>query len=150
VAGGIAYAVESGLVFGKLKGVVAAGAAVTTMVEGVEAESAAMGSGALGVKPTKGGTYQLRDRSTGQVMRNGRTNDLVRREAEHARHPDTKDFDFVVKHRTDSSMERRGLEQRQLDTERGPLDKIRGIDPKNSRRQEYLDAAEEYLRRQGQ
>ncbi len=101
-----------------------------------------------GCGPTqpKGGTYQLKDPETGEVVRNGRTNDLDRRKVEHNNNSETGGLDFEVKHRTDDYATQRGLEQKQLDTERGRLDKIRGISPKNPNREKYMNAAEEFLR----
>jgi hypothetical protein len=48
----------------------------------------------------RGGVYILRD-IEGGVVRSGRTNDLVRRGAEHLRDPVLKDYDFEVVYRTD-------------------------------------------------
>jgi hypothetical protein len=96
----------------------------------------------------RGGTYVLRDPATGQVMRSGRTNDLARRQLEHARDAGLGHLRFEEVHRTDVYEEQRGLEQLLHDTHKPPLNRIGGIDPKNPRRQEYLDAAREFLRRQ--
>jgi RHS repeat-associated protein len=94
----------------------------------------------------RGGTYILRDAETGQVMRTGRTNDLLRREAEHARDIILKDFEFEPVHRTDIPAARRGLEQMLHDEFKPPLNKIRPIDPANPRFEEYMDAAKEFLK----
>jgi hypothetical protein len=96
----------------------------------------------------KGGTYLLRDPATGGVMRSGRTNNLARRQFEHARDPELEHLLFEEVHRTDVYGEQRGLEQLLHDTYNPPLNRIGGIDPRNPSRQQYLDAAREFLRRQ--
>ena len=80
----------------------------------------------------RGGTYLLRD-AEGKVVRTGRSNDLLRREAEHARDPLLKDFNFDPVHRTDLYPEQRGLEQLLHDMYQPPLDKVRPISPTNPR-----------------
>ena len=127
-----------------VKSLITAGAKL--LVEGgakVLAEDAV--EGAAKAVDAKGGTYLLRDPETGQVMRTGRTNDLLRREAEHARDPVLKDLEFESVHRTDVYEEQRGLEQMLHDTYNPPLNKIRPISPSNPNLQGYLDAANGYL-----
>ena len=92
----------------------------------------------------RGGTYLLRD-AEGNVARTGRTNDLVRRELEHARDPALKDLDFEPVHRTDVYEEQRGLEQLLHDTYNPPLNKVRPISPSNPNLQKYKDAADAFL-----
>jgi len=92
----------------------------------------------------EGGTYALRD-AEGNVMRTGRTNNLARRELEHARDPNLKDFTFEVQQRTDVRSEQRGLEQMLHDKYSPPLNKINPISPTNPRLQEYMDAARGFL-----
>jgi hypothetical protein len=92
----------------------------------------------------KGGTYVLKD-VEGKVVRTGRTNDLVRREGEHARDPNLKDFKFEEKHRTDVRSEQRGLEQMLHDEHNPLLNKINPISPKNPRLEEYMNAASNFL-----
>jgi RHS repeat-associated protein len=94
---------------------------------------------------TRGGTYLLRDADTGQVMRTGRTGDLLRRETEHARDPLLKDYEFEPVHRTDVYEEQRGLEQILHDQYNPPLNKINPIRPTNPNLPDYLDAARRYL-----
>jgi RHS repeat-associated protein len=97
----------------------------------------------------KGGAYVLRDPDTGDVVRSGRTNDLNRRRGELGRDPKTGDYDFDPIYPTDDYMEQRGLEQ-ELDWRYDPpLNKIRGIDPRNPRLRDYLQAANDYLDRLG-
>jgi hypothetical protein len=96
----------------------------------------------------RGGTYVLRDPATGRVMRSGRTGDLAVRRSQHARDPELGHLKFEEVYRTDVYAEQRGLEQVLHDTHNPPLNRIRPIRPDNPRRQEYLDAAQEYLRRQ--
>ena len=92
----------------------------------------------------RGGTYVLRDPVTGEVMRTGRTNDLLRRAAEHRNNPGTENLVFEVDWRTDDLAVQRGREQMLYDQYRAPLNRIRGIDPRNPYRQYYLDAARRY------
>jgi hypothetical protein len=93
----------------------------------------------------KGGTYRLRDPESNQVMRTGRTKDLLRRQAEHARNPDLKHLEFEVVHRTDSYPQQRGLEQMLHEEHNPPLDKIQPISPKNPRLPDYMNSAKEFL-----
>lgn len=102
------------------------------------------------VQEARGGTYVLRDAETGQVMRSGRTNDLLRRQAEHARDPLLKDLDFEPVHRTDSYAARRGLEQELDWLYDPPLNYKRPIDPYNSKLLDYLRAANDHLDGLGQ
>jgi RHS repeat-associated protein len=95
----------------------------------------------------RGGTYVLRDPITGQVMRTGRTGDLGRRAAEHARNPRLKDFTFEPMHRTDNYAEQRGLEQLLHEIYQPPLNKINPINPRNSRLNEYIEAAKQFQER---
>jgi len=95
----------------------------------------------------RGGTYLLRDPVTGQVMRTGRTGDLVRREAEHARDAVLGDFKCEAVHRTDVYSQQRGLEQLLHETYNPALDKINRISPTNPNRQTYLDAARHSLQK---
>jgi len=81
-------------------------------------------------------------------MRSGRTGDLAVRRSQHARDPELGHLKFEEVYRTDVYAEQRGLEQVLHDTHNPPLNRIRPIRPDNPRRQEYLDAAQEYLRRQ--
>ncbi len=96
----------------------------------------------------RGGTYVLRD-ADGVVVRSGRTRNLDRRQAEHARDPTLSQYDFDPVHRTDSYAEQRGLEQVLHDQYSPPLNRIRPIDPANPRRQEYESAAERFFRENG-
>ncbi len=104
------------------------------------------GAAAAQAAQARGGTYILRDPATGRVMRSGRTGDLVQRQSQHAR--EFPDLRFEVVHRTDVYAQQRGLEQLLHDTHNPPLNRIRPIGPENPGRQEYLDAAREFLLRQ--
>jgi hypothetical protein len=98
-----------------------------------------------GVVCPTGGVYVLRQPRTGQVMKSGRTKELARRQPELRRqYPG---LDFEPKFKTNDYATQRGLEQMLHDTYKPPLDKINGIDPKNPKRQEYLDEAKDFLRR---
>ena len=100
----------------------------------------------LGGDLIKGGTYKLKHPGTGQTMRNGRTKDLHRRRLEHARDPDLKDYRFETTHRTDDYAVQRGLEKMQVDLDRGPLDKIQPLSPRNPNAASYEKAAEDFLK----
>jgi hypothetical protein len=96
------------------------------------------------VKETRGGTYVLRDAEE-QVVRSGRTKDLLRRKAEHARDPSLKDYSFEPVHRTDVYVEQRGLEQKLHELYNPQLNKIRPISETNPRLSDYIKAAEDFL-----
>ena len=49
----------------------------------------------------RGGTYTLRDPTTGEVMRSGRTNNMCRREGEHGRDDRFSHLDFNPENKTD-------------------------------------------------
>jgi hypothetical protein len=66
--------------------------------EGLPAE----GTGAEPAERPRGGTYVLKDPKTGRVVRSGRTSDLERRRAEHARDQELKDYEFEEDARTDN------------------------------------------------
>ena len=70
---------------------------------------------------------------------------LARRQAEHARDPALKDFEFEPAHRTDNYAAQRGLEQMLRDQYNAPYDKINAISPSNPRRAEYMEAARRFL-----
>lgn len=86
-----------------------------------------------------GGVYSLRD-ETGNIVRTGRSNDLARREAEHARDPALGRYRFQPEYRSDDYATQRGLEQLLHDDFLPPLNKIRPISPKNPRFDEYMGA----------
>lgn len=102
--------------------------------------SASVESGGI----AKGGTYTLRE-SDGTIVKNGRTGNLAQRQKQHSRDPNTADLRFREESRTDSYAAQRGLEQMQMDVNRGPLDRIRGIAIGNPRYSQYIDAARRYL-----
>jgi RHS repeat-associated protein len=114
---------------------------ITEYVEGTAADAA--------VDLPRGGTYLLRDPVTGDVMRTGRSNDLLRRAAEHGRDSELRDLQFEAVHRTDVYAEQRGLEQLLHETYNPPLDYINPISPTNPNLQTYLDAAQEFLQGNG-
>ncbi len=95
----------------------------------------------------KGGTYKLVD-ADGNVKRTGRTNDLARREGEHARAEATRDLKFEVDKRTDSHTEQRGREHRlyeehpEAKVENGGLNKVKPIADRNPKKKMYLEAAD--------
>jgi hypothetical protein len=105
----------------------------------------ALGSPLAAESEAEGGVYLLRDPETGQVMRTGRTNDLARRAAEHARNPALCNYDFETVYRTDVYAEQRGLEQELDWIHSPPLNKISPINPQNPNLQNYLNAANNYL-----
>ena len=90
----------------------------------------------------------LRD-AEGVVVRTGRTNNLVRRELEHARDPVTSDLTFEPVYRTDIYGEQRGLEQVLYNRYPGArLNKIRAISLTNPNFGQYMNLAMRYLERQ--
>jgi hypothetical protein len=93
-----------------------------------------------------GGVYALRD-SAGTVVRSGRTNNLARRQAEHARDKDLGGYNFEVLYRSNNKKAVRGLEQMVHDQYKPRLNKINPISPKNPRRGAYMAAARAFLRR---
>lgn len=102
-------------------------------------------SEAKSAKQTRGGVYVLRDRLSGKVVRCGRTCDLARRESEHQRDPDLREYDFNVVHRSDDYATQRGLEQDLYEQHHAPLDKIRPISATNPSLFDYLTAARDFL-----
>ena len=108
---------------------------------GVLSHNNGIGGGGCGATPPQGGTYVLKDGN--EVMRSGRTNDLLRRQGEHGRDPVLKKFDFKIDRRTDNYAQQRGREQILHDKYKPPLNKINPISPKNPNRQKYLDCAKE-------
>jgi RHS repeat-associated protein len=111
----------------------------------VGASAAAEVEGVSAVEEPLGGVYLLRDTETGIVMRTGRTVDLARRAAEHARDPILKDYTFEPVYRTGSYAAQRGLEQMLHDLYAPPLNKISPISPLNPFRSFYRSTAEEFL-----
>jgi hypothetical protein len=87
----------------------------------------------------KGGTYLLKN-ADDVVMRTGRSKNLARRAGDHGRDPATRDLTFEVDKRTDDYAAQRGREQILHDLHNPPLNRIRPIDPKNPKRDEYLEA----------
>jgi len=93
----------------------------------------------------RGGVYRLIDPATGETVRTGRTNDLARRQAEHARDPVLGKYTFDVLARTDVYNEQRGLEQSAYEAYDAPLNYVRPIGLRNPNRSSYLQAADDYL-----
>jgi hypothetical protein len=104
------------------------------------------GSGGSGAacKPPKapqGGTYTLRDRTTGEVVRTGRTRNLHVRERQHRRDSLLKDYEFRPDRTSNDPVALRGREQILYEQyPNAPHNHIRPISPRNPRRQEFLDA----------
>ncbi|OJW27600.1 MAG: hypothetical protein BGO49_25350 [Planctomycetales bacterium 71-10] len=121
-----------------VNGLVTVGAGTLSLNSGVAA-----GQVCCAVRLRQGGTYVLRDPETGQIVRSGRTNDLERRETEHARR--FRDLLFEAFHRTNDYFEQRGLEQWLHDTFKPPLNRIRGINPRNPNANAYREAARRFL-----
>jgi predicted GIY-YIG superfamily endonuclease len=94
------------------------------------------------------GIYTLRD-VDGNVVRTGRTNNLQRREREHARGEDTADYGFQVEYRTDVYREQRGLEQIVwIQNGRPTLPGVRrtaGVNVRNRNYNKYMDAAGQFF-----
>ncbi|NOY55282.1 MAG: GIY-YIG nuclease family protein [Actinobacteria bacterium] len=103
------------------------------------------GLSGAGDELAQGGVYALRDPVTGQVVRTGRTSDLIRRAGEHLRDPALADYEFEIIARTDIYAQQRGLEQLIHEAYSPPLNLIRPINPTNPSVTTYLDAAAEFL-----
>ncbi|MEM7375640.1 MAG: hypothetical protein AAF587_44015 [Bacteroidota bacterium] len=73
-------------------------------------------------------------------MRTERTNDLERRQNEHANDDDLGALIFEVDRRTDDYAAQRGREQIIHELFDPPLNRINPISPNNPRRDDYLDA----------
>ena len=108
---------------------------------------------AKGADNAKGGIYALKDGET--VVRTGRTTDLARREAEHANDATLGEYKFETKHRTDNYAEQRGLEHKvskqyesTASKSNGGHNKINAIGDKNPNKAKYIQAADNYLKRQ--
>jgi RHS repeat-associated protein len=101
-----------------------------------------------GAPQAQGGVYSLRD-VDGNVVRTGRTNDLTRRQREHARADETTDFRFQIEYRTDVYAEQRGLEQIVwMLNGRPTLPGVRRTSPVavgNKNYNRYMDAAGEFF-----
>ena len=98
----------------------------------------------------KGGAYTIRDKTTGEVVYIGRTDDFARRESEHrrGRYPESQ-YDFERTYPTDDYATQRGLEQYLYDTHKPRDNRQRPVSPRNPRRHEYERAADKYLRERG-
>ncbi|MEV7549720.1 RHS repeat-associated core domain-containing protein [Amycolatopsis sp. NPDC089917] len=96
----------------------------------------------------RGGVYTLRD-ADDNVVRTGRTNNLQRREREHARGKDTADYKFQAEYRTDVYREQRGLEQIVWMLNGRPtmsgVRRTAGVNVKNRNYNNYMDAAGRFL-----
>jgi len=103
------------------------------------------GLAGAGDELAEGGVCALRDPVTGQVVRTGRTNDLIRRAGEHLRDPALADFEFEIVARTDIYAQQRGLEQLIHEAYSPPLNLIQPISPTNPNLTTYLDAADDFL-----
>jgi RHS repeat-associated protein len=123
------------------RGVIGVGLVVGSVIPGVaEADAVAL--------EARGGVYLLRD-AEGVVVRTGRTNNLARRELEHARDPLTSDLTFEPVYRTDVYGEQRGLEQVLYNRYPGArLNKIRPISLSNPNFGQYTNLAMRFLERQ--
>lgn len=136
-----------GLLYGTLAGGAAVAIALATLPELVVAGGPLEGVSVEEVPAlARGGVYAPRN-VEGTIMRTGRTGDLARRAAEHARDPLLEDLSFDPIYRTDVYAERRGLEQILHDAHQPPLNRINPIDPENPNFDEYMKAAKDYLTR---
>lgn len=92
----------------------------------------------------KGGTYSLRTTS-GTVVRNGRTSNQNNRATQHAR--SYGGLEYHIESLTDDYATQRGLEQKQIETQPGILDKINSISPTNPNNAKYMKAADNFMQR---
>ncbi len=94
--------------------------------------------------------YTLRN-AAGDVVRTGRTSNLVAREAAHFNDPVLGQFRFQVEYRTGVYAEQRGLEQLLYEqypgaqAANGGYNMIRGISPLNPNGPGYMQAAYDFL-----
>ena len=114
-------------------------AGVAVLVPVVSAALIRRGAKAVGEVPN-GGTYKLVDPVTGDVQRTGRSNNLRRREGEHARAESTEHLKFEVDARTDNLDAQRGREQIIHDYYNPPMNKNNPISIRNQKRDRYLKA----------
>jgi len=92
----------------------------------------------------RGGVYALK--YEGEIVRTGRTNDLVRRAGEHFRDPVLGDLEFTPLYKTDSYFEQRGLEQLVHEQNAPILNKINPVNPLNPLAHIYRAAANDFLK----
>jgi hypothetical protein len=76
----------------------------------------------------------------------GRSNNANRRESEHGRDERFQGGSFEVLHRTDDPATLRGLEQLEYEQREPTMNAIRPISPRNSRGEEYLNKARDFLK----
>ena len=110
------------------------------------ASHCSLGNGSGTKPPKQGGTYVLRDLETGEVVRSGRTGDLTRRRAEHARDEILSNYQFEITALTNVKAEQRGLEQLLHEQCNPVLNKINAVSPTNPNLHTYLDAANNFLK----
>jgi predicted GIY-YIG superfamily endonuclease len=111
---------------------------------GSAGESAAK-AGEEASKAAKGGVYTLRDEGD-NVVYVGRSNNLARREGEHALDEVKGKYRFNKEFETDVYAEQRGLEQMVYEEAGAPsLNKILPISMQNKSLGDYLDAADRFL-----
>ena len=126
----------------RVGGEAAAALAITAKVGDAASDtSKALRTADAAADATKGGTYKLVDRDTGEVRRTGMTNNLERRRGEHRRGKETEGLDFVIDTKSDDPVARRGREQLLYNKHRdtADLNRRRPISPKNPRLEEYLE-----------
>jgi RHS repeat-associated protein len=105
-------------------------------------------AGKMAIKETKGGIYTLRN-GKGEVVYCGHSCDLARRQREHGRDPEKKQYDFTIEYNVDDLATRRGLEEDVYDKYGSPrLNKNKPIGDNNTNKQKYLDAAAEFRKKQ--
>jgi len=134
-----AQAYEHGCSFGKTAALGAEATIALALSFADDDAGALEGVTARNVDEAAGGVYSLRNEA-GEVVRTGRTNDLVRRAGEHGRDPKLDQYRFQIEYRTDDYAAQRGLEQLLHDEFLPPLNKINPIAARNSRRAEYMRA----------
>ena len=100
----------------------------------------------------QGGVYVLKDPRTDEVVRSGRTKDLARREAEHARDKSLKKYKFEVVYKANCYKAQRGLEQRlheatvlRLMQSAGLAPETQSVNPTLTRQKNSLKAINEVI-----
>jgi hypothetical protein len=93
----------------------------------------------------QGGVYHLVGSDTGRTLRTGLTNNLARRQAEHAR-TYSANIEFRVLHYSNDRKVRRGLEQMAHQRYRPILNRVSPISRFNPRKNVYMNAARAFLK----
>jgi hypothetical protein len=109
--------------------------------------NAGRGAGGVGDPKAKGGVYVLKDKTTGQIVRSGKTADLGQRKYQHQKDVSLKEYDFEPVYRTDLYEEQMGLEQHLHEIHNPPLNFKNPVAPGSADYDRMRDAATSFLNR---